>query len=335
MIDVINIGIIGAGAIGCLFGGNISKVKYNNITINVTLYTRERHKKAIRDNGLILEQNGKKENLLNLNVFTEPKYPNRPNINDKFPFQYLFLTTKTYDLESAIDEYCELIKNSKYFIILQNGIGNVEIVKKKISHFKILRAVTSNGALMERDGYIIRTGEGITKIGFIKTENSEKETVKINKEDKKNLETLKTILNLANLETEIVDNIESVCWEKIFINVGINSFGALTGLRNGELLKIKGLRDIMKRAVIEAVKVAKKKGIELKAKNYVKIMLEVAKKTSMNKNSMLQDILSGKNKTEISFINEKIVSYGKQLGVDVSINEVVSYLIHGLENANK
>jgi len=333
MVNSINIGIIGAGAIGCLFGGMLSKVKYNNLTINVYLYTRERHKKAIRDRGLIIEHGSNKEILLNLNVFNEPTYPKHPNINEEYPFQFLFLTTKVYDIEPAIDEYHNLINKSKYFIILQNGIGNEELVRKKFPNLKILRAITNNGALVEDNGYIIHTGKGSTKIGFVKLKNSENASVKLNEIDKKNLETLKTILNLSKLETYIVENIESVCWEKILINVGINAIGALTGLRNGELLKIKGLRNIMQKAVLEAVKVAKKKGIKLEDKNYAKIMFDVARKTAKNKNSMLQDILSGRKKTEISFLNGKIVSYGKKLGVNVPVNEIITYLIHGIEKA--
>ena len=45
---------------------------------------------------------------------------------------------------------------------------------------------------------------------------------------------------------------------------------------------------------------------------------------------MLQDILIGK-RTEIDFINGRIVEYAKKLGIRVPINEVLTTLIKGLE----
>ena len=45
---------------------------------------------------------------------------------------------------------------------------------------------------------------------------------------------------------------------------------------------------------------------------------------------MLQDILKGK-KTEIDFINGRIVKYAKELNLNVPINELLTYLVKGLE----
>ena len=47
---------------------------------------------------------------------------------------------------------------------------------------------------------------------------------------------------------------------------------------------------------------------------------------------MLQDVLR-KNKTEIEFLNEKIVNYGKKLHIPTPINATLSQLIHGLEKS--
>jgi 2-dehydropantoate 2-reductase len=61
-------------------------------------------------------------------------------------------------------------------------------------------------------------------------------------------------------------------------------------------------------------------------------MYSVAKKTYDNKNSMLQDVLKGKP-TEIDFINGRIVEFGKKLGIEVGINELLTALIKGLESS--
>ena len=61
-------------------------------------------------------------------------------------------------------------------------------------------------------------------------------------------------------------------------------------------------------------------------------MYSVAEKTYDNKNSMLQDILKGKS-TEIDFLNGKIVELAKDLGLKVPINELITFLVKGLERS--
>jgi 2-dehydropantoate 2-reductase len=61
-------------------------------------------------------------------------------------------------------------------------------------------------------------------------------------------------------------------------------------------------------------------------------MYSVAEMTYHNKNSMLQDILKGKP-TEIDFLNGKIVEFAKDLGIRVPINELLTFLIKGLERS--
>jgi 2-dehydropantoate 2-reductase len=85
-------------------------------------------------------------------------------------------------------------------------------------------------------------------------------------------------------------------------------------------------------AVEEALEVAKLKEINLSDRDYVDLMYSVAEKTYDNKNSMLQDILKNKP-TEIDFLNGKIVELAKEIGTKVPINELLTFLIKGLERS--
>jgi 2-dehydropantoate 2-reductase len=275
-----------------------------------------------------LDTKDSKEILLNLEAYSSPVDFEEANPEDKV-FDFLFLTTKAYDSESAQEEYKNVIQNCTYFIILQNGIGNEEIVKKFIEKAKIIRAVTTGGALLKEPGHIIHTGKGYTKLGFYYTDPSYLNQ----KEKEKRVKDLKFLVNLLNqsgLECHFVDDIVKVCWEKVFVNIGINPFAAITRLRNGQLLENEKIKDLMKKAVDEAIKVAKAKGIQLSNKDYVESVYDVARKTYKNQNSMLQDILKGK-KTEIDFINGKIVEYAEKLGISVPLNDTLTRLIKGIE----
>ena len=58
--------------------------------------------------------------------------------------------------------------------------------------------------------------------------------------------------------------------------------------------------------------------------------MEVARKTGLNRSSMLQDV-SKKRKTEIDKINGAIVKEAEAHGVDVPANRLIVNLIHAKE----
>ncbi|MFX1275108.1 MAG: ketopantoate reductase family protein [Promethearchaeota archaeon] len=317
----IYIGIIGAGSIGSLIGACLASLKSKKYSPNVVFFVKESQFNVFKNDGLHLLKADSEILLKNLDVFMSIE-----GFKEKktWSFDFLFLTTKAYDIEVTMIQYKELIDDCKYLVILQNGIGNEEVAIKYCKKDKIIRGVTTNGALVEKPGRVKHTGIGITKIGFPFYDENLSNNARIF------LELLKDLLNDAGLETIIVDDIIRECWEKIFVNIGINAIGALTRLKNGELLEFKGIKSLMAGAIKEALIVADKKNIILTKKDYVALTFNVAEKTYQNKNSMLQDILKGK-KTEIEFINAKIVEYSKELNIEVPINKILTTLIKGLE----
>ncbi len=327
----IRIGFIGAGSVGSLFGGCLAAIQSDLYSIEVFLFCRKAHAEAINKNGLTIYEAGDVQVIKNIQC-----YENTEDIEAKmsrdssYSFDFLFLTTKTYSMKSALSQYNKVINVSRNLVILQNGVGNEDIAEEYCPSSKIIRAVTVIGALLEKPGHVFHTGTGLTKIGFPFLNFQKISSTKT--QNYLDLRLLSELLNLAGLETTIVEDIIKECWEKIFINIGINAFGALTRLRNGELLEIDGLMHLMGEAINEAIIVAELKNISLSKKNYAALAYNVAKNTYENKNSMLQDILNGKN-TEIDFINGRIVKYARELSIEVPINETLTCLIKGLEKS--
>jgi len=324
------IGFIGAGSIGSLFGGYFANIKSDLFELDVRFFCFGDHALAINQNGLELVKDQTVQKITSIHAYeNEVSLEELIKTDPSFCFDFIFLTTKTYDIEKVLTQYQKLIDVSNLIVILQNGIGNEDVVSKYVLRSKIVRAVTTNGALLKDPGRVIHTGEGLTKIGLAFPEdlNSTEE----NKEYReKNLNLLLDLFRLAGFETQIAENIIKESWEKVFVNVGINAFGALTRLRNGELLKNEGLKNLMDDVIKEAIQIAKLKNIKLTDKDFVTLAYDVARKTAENKNSMLQDVLNG-SPTEIDYINGRILTYANELGVKVPINELVTFLIKGLE----
>ena len=327
---VVKIGFIGAGSIGSLFGGCLASVHSDKNPLELIFFGRKNHAVAINREGLRLTVGEKDLFLKNIKAYESAKdFTGSLGINDGYRFDFLFLATKAYDTERAMIEFKSLIESSSWVIILQNGIGNEALVKEYYNEDKILRIVTSHGALLENPGHVRHTGVGFTKIGFayLKPDNTGVKDYSIAEES---LMDLANLLAAGGLQTEIVKDIIKCSWEKVFVNIGINAIGALTGLKNGQLIENSSLRKVMESAVKEALEVAHAMQIDLSDRDYVELMYSVAKKTYNNKNSMLQDVLKGKP-TEIDFINGRIVEFGKKLGIEVVINELLTVLIKGLE----
>ncbi|TFG24495.1 MAG: ketopantoate reductase family protein [Promethearchaeota archaeon] len=318
----IRIGIIGAGSIGSLFGGYLAYYKTEDFDQEIIFFSRKSHCDAINERGLIIQN---KKNTLHISGIKA--YENLSKFYEKlggayeFNFDYIIISTKSIDLENALKEYKEIIEKSTCIVILQNGIGNEELVAKYYKKEKIIRIITSHGALLKEPGKILHTGDGFVEIGFPFKNGS-----------KSKLEFLCSFLSLGGLKTNVVENIEELIWEKAFVNIAINPLGALTRLDNGELIKNTNILKIMELLIEESVSVSQRLGIKLPNKNYFKLAKDVAYRTKENKNSMLQDILRS-NPTEIDYLNGKIVEIASTLGLATPINKFITTLIKGLEKS--
>ncbi|MCW4038462.1 MAG: 2-dehydropantoate 2-reductase [Candidatus Bathyarchaeota archaeon] len=297
--------MLGAGAIGSLFGGYLTKEGND-----VILVGREKHVKAIQKKGLTIRDGV--EYVVKVKAATSVDQV-------ETPLDLILLTAKAYDTRQAILEVNDLMDEKTTLLCLQNGLGTEEIASELIEN--PLRGVTSNGSLLVKPGVIAHTGRGDTILG--EQDGSVTQRMKM----------IADTFTKAGLNTRITENIQGVVWTKTLVNSGINPFGALTGMKNGELIREPSLKGLMIRTVEEGVSVAEKIGITLEG-DPVDLTLQTAERTANNRNSMLQDILRNK-RTEIDFINGAISEHGRRNQVPTPINEVLTGLIRTLEHKNK
>lgn len=296
--------IVGPGAMGCLFGAFLLKAKEEVYFLDKN---KERAEK-ITSNGI------KVEGLSNFSV----KARVTTNAEEIGSSDLIIICVKSYDTESAIKLAKGLIAEETIVLTLQNGINNIQTLSEIAGADKVVGGVTSHGATLLDAGHIRHAGKGETVIG---------------KADGKILGAVRNISNLFNkagFETKISKDINSLIWSKLIINVGINALTAITHLNNGRLLDYDGTKEIMRSAVLEAAKVAKKKRIKLIYDDPVQKTESVAEATKGNVSSMLQDVLKGKH-TEIDYINGAIVRQGRNLGIPTPVNSVLTDLVKTIE----
>jgi 2-dehydropantoate 2-reductase len=327
---------LGMGAMGSLLAAML--IRKN---IPIIGLCRGNHYEKIKESGLIFEDINKFQHIIHQDEQFQV-------FNSKIQMQSIFeqisdedwivITCKTYDLERLILEYKDCLVKTKRILLIQNGIGNEDIVHKILPNLAVYRATTTMGAFMVQPGYIRHTGLGITKIGFPsvnKKSHANSKDSEIPQKVKSNLDFISNIFNQAAIKTEIASNIDLVLWEKIFVNVGINALAALKNVPNGELLQDEASMERLKKLITEAWNIGTAMGIKLDdtPDKYVQTTIEVIRKTAINKNSMLQDLMK-KKPTEIDYINGKIVQYAKKLGINALENEKITFEIKDREKGN-
>lgn len=200
-------------------------------------------------------------------------------------------------------------------VSIQNGIGNLEAIQEFIDTDRIVYGVTTHGAAKDNPSTVRFGGNGTIEFGGT---------------SKKSTDKLSSILNLAELEFSVTDKPEISVWQKALINAGINPIASILNITNGEIVKNKYSRKLQKNILREGVAAAKIAGITIIEDEIIKITSDVCIKTSTNRCSMLQDI-TAKRRTEIDFINGKIIEYAAKGGIKVPFNESIYYLIKAIE----
>ncbi|NLY71806.1 MAG: 2-dehydropantoate 2-reductase [Clostridiales bacterium] len=295
--------IIGAGAMGSLYGAKLSTVPTNEVYL---LDVWKDHVDAINSNGLLIEQGGEFIKYDKVKASTDAASVGVCDL--------AIIFVKSTLTSQAVKSNKAVFGPQTIALTLQNGLGNIELISQEVNKENIIAGTTAHGATMLGPGKIRHAGVGKTIIGELDGNSSER------------IEKLAQNFNEAELETEVSSNVLGLIWDKLLVNVGINALTGITGLHNGELLDYPEIEEILEKAVKEGAEVARKKNIQLGFSDPVAHTKEVCRATAANKSSMLQDLLNRKQ-TEIDMINGAIVEEGKQLGVDTPVNSVLTNLV--------
>jgi 2-dehydropantoate 2-reductase len=286
--------ILGAGAIGSIYGALLSE------KTDVSLVGNKAHVDAINAEGLTLAGDIKK-------IFFPTAVTEIKSIPEK---ALILLTTKAYDSAEAISRIRRLLKKDTVILVLQNGVGNEEIVRQLVSNKgTVLRGLAYMGAELLEPGKIkFWSGETI---------------VESNQDSRKIVNTF----NLCGLKSRLSDDINREVWNKLVANCVINPLTALFHVRNCEILG-ESLRNVRRGIVEECVKVAEAEGIVLPQHLAGRIDKQLANYTNFS--SMYQDLAKG-NRTEIDFLNGKIVELGEKHLIQTPLNQTLVSFIKFME----
>ena len=297
--------IIGAGAMGGRFGALLAP----HAAVSL-LTTNQEHAAVMGGHGLTLVDLDGATRRVPVRVLTDPQdYGRRADL--------VLVCTKTRATAQAAATARDLLAAEGLALTLQNGLGNLEQLVAAVGAQRAAAGVTSQAATLLAPGRVRHAGSGPTVLG-IPPGREEAITA------------VAGLFTRAGLETRISDDVDSLLWSKLIVNVGINALTALLRVPNGVLAQTPECDLLMARAVAEAVAVARALSIGLDGERQLERVREVCLRTADNRASMLQDILRGRA-TEIDAINGAVVARGRAAGVDTPVNLLLTQLVQALE----
>jgi 2-dehydropantoate 2-reductase len=313
------IGIVGAGAIGCVVGGLLTKAGHD-----VTLIDQwPEHVEAMRTHGLRLGGT-----IGDLTVKVRALHLHEAQRITE-PFDAAFIAVKSYDTEWATAlAVRHLAEPDGVVVDFQNGI-NDERVAAIAGRHRTLGCVILIGAGLYEPGHALRTDAG--RSGF-----------KIGELDGRDTERARALARLmsAVAETHVTTNLWGERWSKLALNCMANPLAGLSGLGTTEVRTDPGTRRLMVMIGAEAIRVGRACGHEVEpilgitAQRFVDAgegrgLAEVeadisrdAETRSGGRPSMLQDVMRGR-RTEVDYLNGFVVEQGKRVGVPTPFNAAV------------
>lgn len=301
------IALVGAGAIGCLFGALLQASEHSVILVNNNPLAVT----AMRKNGVrVREPSGKI-------IRTRPKV--ELCLKSEDGPDLVLLTVKSYDTEVA-GRSLQKVQGINEVLSIQNGLGNFETLSRFFPPESILAGTTTEAAFQAGYGRVFHTGKGVTQIGEFRGRPT------------KRCREISDIIRSAGFDIKISGNMEGVIWSKAIVNSAINPITAIARVSNGEIVRNSNLLEVAREVLKEGIKVASSRGVVPTPSpiSFFKNVVSISKK---NQSSMLQDIVNGK-RTEIRELNGSISSAGRNKGVDTPYTSALGELVWSLETSS-
>ena len=317
------IAVIGAGAIGCLVAGYLK-----NKEEEVTLVGRNPAVRSIKENGLAIS--GVRGNFLV-----------RIGISDTLNYipDLAILTTKTQDIDSALQGNSYLLRNS-LLLTTQNGVQADNLVAKYLGREKIISSIVMFGATYLQPGKVVHNFEGSWVLGSF-----------FNPKFTESMISVSLVLNKA-FPAIISEEIKGMKYLKIFANAN----NCLPGIIGKSMQEVFSDLDISRISIAiwrEAFQVIDKAGINLvslpgfpvenitkltsmpgadAARVFSGIMKNLSKEPLYG--SILQSIMRGRL-SEIDYINGEFVRLAREHNMHAPLNKVLVDMVHSVEKNNR
>tara|TARA_B110000305_G_scaffold86299_1_gene97204 strand:+ start:299 stop:1240 length:942 start_codon:yes stop_codon:yes gene_type:complete len=299
------VAVLGAGAMGCLFGGLMAEKGLDVVLIDVW----KDHVDAINKNGLKMDGHGG-DRFIKIKATTDPSTLKTVDA--------IIIMCKATALKTALTNSKNIIGDNTMLMSFQNGIGHEAIMQEIAGKDKVLGGTTTQASNIVGPGHIKNHGSLPSWIGEYEGGMSDR------------VSDLAETFTAHNLETIAVADIKKRKWMKLFALTAIGPLSSVFNLHHTDLYitnkNQKVSRSLGKQIILETRAVAKADGVDVTEDECLEMFNKIVDSKQTNKSSMCFDILN-KRKTEIEFINGAVAKIGKSHGIKTPMNDLMYNMI--------
>ncbi len=291
------IAVMGAGAVGCYYGGMLARAGHP-----VVLIGRPAHVEAVRRDGLLMDTQAFREHVP-LQASTEASAIRGAGL--------VLCCVKSTDTENAAAGMGPHLEPDALVLSMQNGVDNAERLQALMGR-EVLPVVVYVATEMAGPGHLKHHGRGDLVIGP-STASDE----------------LVQLFAGAGVPVRISDNVAGELWAKLIINCAFNALSAITQLPYGRFVQAAGVEPVMRDVVQEGLAVAQGLGVSVPGDIWQAVQ-HIGQSMPGQYSSTAQDLARGK-RSEIDHLNGHVVRRGALLDIPTPANRVLHTIVKLLE----
>ncbi|MEP7001951.1 MAG: ketopantoate reductase family protein [bacterium] len=260
--------VLGAGGIGGYFGGRLAESG-----ADVTFLVRPRRREQLERDGLRIESP-----LGNVALPVTTVLSSEVS-ND---YDFVLLTSKAYDLDSAMDAIAPAMRGVCTVVPTLNGIQHLERLDARFGRANVMGGACSISVTLERSG-TIRHADALQRIVIGERDRTRTERA----------QRLVDALSRTSIEWQLAEDIEQTMWEKVAFLSTLAALTCLFRANTGEIIAAPGGLAAIERTLASNYEILAREGHPPRA-----AAIEFDRKTLMNPDgkrsaSMLHDLEAG------------------------------------------
>jgi len=296
--------ILGAGAMGALFGGYLSR---NNDVTLIDLYGALVDK--INQDGVLIQEPDGGTNRL---------YPKASvNADGMEPQDLVIIFVKAMFSHAALETNRGLIGKNTYLMTLQNGSGHEDTLLDFVDEDHVIIGTTQHNSAVGELGTVRHGGSGMTHIGCIAGDVSRLQCIAEN-------------FTACGLKADCDSNVQKLIWEKMFTNVSASALTGVLQVPLGYIVENSNAWNMCQTLIREAVAVAAGLGLAFDADEKIAEVRKVCENSPQGITSICADLMKGR-RSEVDTISGSIVRAGRKCGVPAPSHALMVDMIHAME----
>ncbi|MEM7136963.1 MAG: 2-dehydropantoate 2-reductase [Myxococcota bacterium] len=319
----LRIGVMGAGAIGCYFGGRLVA----SGGVDVTFVGRPALGEVLAERGMTIREFDRDEHIeaSQIEFATEPEALRDCDV--------VLCCVKSGGTADTAITLSQVLRPETIVVSLQNGIRNPTTLREHLPNNRVVAAIVTFNVVMLDGGLFHHTTSG---------------PLVLETRDMPEHQGWVDAFRAADVEIQEEDPIAPEQWTKLLVNLS-NAINALAGVPTRAMILSRDYRRVVAMVLEEAldvleaagVRLAKFRGVPLRAMAWImklptplfRVVIRAQLRIDPDsRSSMWQDLVRGRM-TEIDYLNGEIVRLAEEHGIDAPLNRRIVALIRKAERA--